>query len=481
MGTDKGEGAVLNSGHTRYLTLDEAAGITGGKLRGTDMPLGPALRTDSRKVQNGDGFIALSGTNTDGHAFIDDAISRGASYIVVEENKAGSLLIESARDISFLLVEDTPAALRKLAAHVFRRKSSLREVIAVTGTVGKTTTRECISAVLKKRFRVHSARESYNTWIGCALTILEMPLDTEILILEMGTNHPGEIADMTASYPPTTAVITAIGPGHLEGLENVRGVLEEKIRVLDSPRLKRLLYNGDSEILEKGLDATEKVFDRISAGFRKGTYRLKDMGFSLTGDTIKTHVGIIANGKSRRFTSLIFGPQHAYAFAYAVAMGDLFKIEDEQMQDALEMLGAISGRGTVRKTSRGIWCIDETYNANPLSMKQALENLARLPVTGKKYAVLGGMKELGRNSTFWHQDILRTVRNLDLEGVFLVGEEWKGTGKQKKTVAPFLHYCSPDEVSRALDAELSKDDALLLKGSRAYGLEKILTEAGCLK
>jgi UDP-N-acetylmuramoyl-tripeptide--D-alanyl-D-alanine ligase len=244
MGADKGENAVLNSSHTRYLTLDEAAEITGGKLQGTDMPIGPALRTDSRKVQKGDGFIALPGTNTDGHAFIDDALCRGASYIVVEEDKAGSFIFESAGDVPFLVVDDTSSALRKLAAHVFRQKSSLQEVIAVTGTVGKTTTRECIAAVLKKRFRVHSARESYNTWIGCALTILEMPLDTEILILEMGTNHPGEIAEMTASYPPTTAVITAIGPGHLEGLENVRGVLEEKIRILESTKLKRVLNNG---------------------------------------------------------------------------------------------------------------------------------------------------------------------------------------------------------------------------------------------
>jgi UDP-N-acetylmuramoyl-tripeptide--D-alanyl-D-alanine ligase len=481
MGADKGENAVLNSSHTRYLTLDEAAEITGGKLQGTDMPIGPALRTDSRKVQKGDGFIALPGTNTDGHAFIDDALCRGASYIVVEEDKAGSFIFESAGDVPFLVVDDTSSALRKLAAHVFRQKSSLQEVIAVTGTVGKTTTRECIAAVLKKRFRVHSARESYNTWIGCALTILEMPLDTEILILEMGTNHPGEIAEMTASYPPTTAVITAIGPGHLEGLENVRGVLEEKIRILESTKLKRVLYNGDSKILEKRLGTTGKVFDPISAGFRKGTYLLKDMGFTITEDTVKTRVGIIADGKLRRFTSLIFGPQHAYSFAFAVAMGDLFGIESEQMRDALEMLRAISGRGTARKTSTGVWCIDETYNANPLSMKQALENLARLPVTGKKYAVLGGMKELGENSPFWHQDILRTVTKLDLEGVFLVGEEWKETGKQEKTGVPFLHYCSSDEVSRALDAKLAKDDALLLKGSRAYGLENILTETGCLK
>jgi len=124
-----------------------------------------------------------------------------------------------------------------MAAHVFRRKSSLREVIAVTGTVGKTTTRECIFAVLRNRYRVHAARESYNTWIGCALTILEMPLETEILILEMGTNHPGEIPEMTASYPPTMAVITAVGPGHLEGLSDVTGVLEEKMGITGSPGL----------------------------------------------------------------------------------------------------------------------------------------------------------------------------------------------------------------------------------------------------
>jgi len=469
---------VLNS---RYMTLSEAALVTGGRLLGKDKPIGPALRTDSRKVETGDGFIALPGKAADGHAFIDDAISKGASYIIMEDKFSEESRFTFHDAVSFLLVDDTSAALRSMAAHVFRRKSSLREVIAVTGTVGKTTTRECIFAVLRNRYRVHAARESYNTWIGCALTILEMPLETEILILEMGTNHPGEIPEMTASYPPTMAVITAVGPGHLEGLSDVTGVLEEKMGITGSPGLTHLFFNGDTEILEKRIKLIKNSVNCVPVGFRKGRYLLKDLGFSLTEDTIRTDVEISVTEKTRRFSSSFFGPQHAYAFAFAVAIGDILGIKDGKIKKALETVKPFPGRGVVRKSSSGIWCIDETYNANPLSMRQALMNFSALPRAGKKFAVLGGMKELGDHTHEWHHEIIKTAEKLDFDGVILLGGEWTEALRHETVSGKLRHYQNNSAVSITLDEILSTGDMVLLKGSRAYELEKILMKTRCLQ
>ncbi|MGC9371876.1 MAG: UDP-N-acetylmuramoyl-tripeptide--D-alanyl-D-alanine ligase [Thermovirgaceae bacterium] len=469
---------MLNS---RYMTLSEAAGITGGRLLGKDRPIGPALRTDSRKIETGDGFIALPGENTDGHAFIDDAITKGASYIIMEGKFTEEPPFTSLDAVSFLIVEDTSAALRNMAAHVLRRKSALREVIAVTGTAGKTTTRECIFAVLRNGYRVHAARESYNTWIGCALTILEMPLETEILILEMGTNHPGEIPEMTASYPPTMAVITAVGPGHLEGLSDVTGVLEEKMGITGSPGLTHLFFNGDVKILEKRARSIKSSVNSVAVGFRKGTYLLKDLGFSFTEDTIRTDMEIAVTEKTRRFSSALFGPQHAYAFAFAVAIGDILGIENGKMLTALEKVKPLPGRGAVRLSSSGIWCIDETYNANPLSMGQALKNLSALPRAGKKLAVLGGMKELGVHTHEWHHEILKAAKNLDLDGILLLGAEWTEALTHEKDSGNFRHLQNLSAVSATLDEVLTTRDIVLLKGSRVYGLERVLMETRCLQ
>jgi len=467
----------------RYMTLSEAAAITGGELVGKDMPIGPALRTDSRKTEKGDGFIALPGQSADGHFFIDDAISRRASFVIMGDKVSEKPCFTSRDDVSFLIVNDTSTALRNMAAHVFWRKSSLREVIAVTGTVGKTTTRECIAAVLQNRYRVHASRESYNTWIGCALTILEMPLETEILVLEMGTNHPGEILEMTTSYPPTMAVITAVGPGHLEGLSDVTGVLEEKMGITRSQRLTHLFFNNDVEILEKRVRSVKNTVNRISVGFREGTYLLKDLGFSFTKEAVRTdmEIAVAGTGKTRRFSSSLFGPQHAYAFAFALAIGDILGIEDGKMKEALERVKPFPGRGAVNKSSYGIWYIDETYNANPLSMRQALTNLSALPGTGKKFAVLGGMKELGEHTPEWHHEIIKAAKNLDLDGVLLLGTEWTEALKREKDSGNFRHYQDLFAVSATLDEILTSSDILLLKGSRAYGLEKILTETRCLQ
>lgn len=463
-----------------FLSLSEAAAVTKGSLSGKDRPIGPVLRTDSRQVTPGDGFIALPGTNTDGHAFIEHAIEKGASYVILNADNAKRLKTAGSDSLSFLFVEDTSSALRKLASHVFFSKSSLREVIAVTGTAGKTTTRECIAAVLRCRHMVHAARESHNTWIGCALTMLEMPLETEFLLLEMGTNHPGEIAEMTLAYPPTTVVITAVGPGHLEGLSTIEGVLEAKMEILQTPRLRRLLYNADAEMIRKRLSA-EGAFERIPVGFRNGTYLLKDRGFSLDGKAFATRVEVETNGKIREFSSPLFGPQHAYAIGFAVACADLFDVEEKQVRDAIEAVRPLPGRGAVTRSSCGIWCIDETYNANPLSMKQALLNLSTLPVHGRRYAVLGGMRELGTHAFTWHRSILEIAENLKLKRVILIGGEWAGTFGSAKGSGTVKHCTCLAEVSKTLDDELVEGDAVLLKGSRAYGLETVLAETRCLQ
>jgi len=461
------------------MTLAEIAKVTGGRLLGPDRPVGPAIKSDSRKVDPGDGFIALPGAKDDGHIYIADAVARGARVVIMEEGKAGEKVLNESREkVSFLLVKNTSKALKEAAAHLFLRKAELDEIVAITGTVGKTTTRECIAAVLRKRYRVHAARESYNTWIGCALSILEMPLDTEVLILEMGTNHPGEILEMALNYPPTTAVITAIGPGHLEGLSDLDGVLEAKMEILHSPRLKRVLYNADSEILGNRLCSGKFPFDLFPVGFGKGTYPLKEVGFSFEQDTIKTKIEIAKGDERLVFSSYLFGPQHAYAIGFSIACGDLFNVEHLQMVEAIEQVRPLPGRGVTGKSSRGVWYIDETYNANPLSMRQALVNLKSLKPGGRKCAVLGGMKELGKETSRLHRDVLDFAKDLDF--VVLVGNEWTKALGSRDGGKTFRYYHDIAGVAPLLDGELAPGDIVLLKGSRAYGLEKILKEAGCL-
>ncbi|HCP07207.1 MAG TPA: hypothetical protein DIT24_01985 [Synergistaceae bacterium] len=451
-------------------TLGEAARAIGAVHTGEDITMPAMIRTDSREVLPGDLFIALRGERMDGHDFIEEALDRGAAGLVCRPPAPGSRLDHLLkRGIPAILSVDTDGALREMSS-VWLARVDPGSVIGVTGTVGKTTTREMIRTVLAVSRRVHSPRKSYNTWIGCALTVLETPPGTDILLLELGMNHPGEIRSLAKTYHPGFGVITEVGPGHLEGLKSIRGVLEAKMELLESPSLRSLSYNIDNELLSEAIKYSSGDLELFPVGYRSPMYRIVEARTDLHSGCPDLVVLIDTPGGRREIRAELFGEHYAYGMAFATVLGDHMKIKPAEQLKALSSFQALPGRGKCYLTGNGFLVIDDSYNANPVSMSAALRSLSLVPIRGKKCAVLGGMSELGEDSLQLHRDVSRLFDCLDL--VLLIGEPWNGV----------FHRGTPsncrvvdfEDLQGIFTASLSPGDLVLFKGSRSFGVERAL-------
>jgi UDP-N-acetylmuramoyl-tripeptide--D-alanyl-D-alanine ligase len=451
--------------------LGESAGWCSGRLVGSEGILPERIWTDSRDVQVGDGFVALPGGHSDGHAFIGESLARGARVIICRaEGEASWIGQAKASGASLLLVEDTEKALLAIAEK-YLEEVKPRQQIAVTGSMGKTTTRELIRSALAGPLHVHAARRSHNTLIGCALTVLSMPPETEILVFEMGTNHPGEIAAIVEKFPPTIAVITAIAPVHLEGLGSLEGVLAAKLEIIPKNGLDLLIYNSDDERLSMALEKADFPFRMAGVGFGRGSTLLLTEATESMGGVLR--VGLSYGGQSWVCESLLKGPHHAYNLGFAFMTGVAIGVSPEVILQGMTKVAPLKGRGMWFRDGRVHLVIDESYNANPSSVAAALEVISSLESPGKRWAVLGGMKELGERSGELHREILDKTGFLD--GLVLVGEEWE----------PFLAEGHPGGIpmwwaedagsaSELLEGLVGKRDTVLVKGSRFYGLERVV-------
>ncbi|MEG1799616.1 MAG: UDP-N-acetylmuramoyl-tripeptide--D-alanyl-D-alanine ligase, partial [Synergistaceae bacterium] len=335
-----------------------------------------------------------------------------------------SLFIEipELKGISVIAVPDTSAAMSRIAQMYLQSVSP--RVIAITGSVGKTTTRELSVSVLKSSYRVHSAIKSYNTVIGCSLTILSMPYDTEVLLLELGTNHFGEISEMVSLFPPETAVITEVAPAHLEGFGSVEGVLKAKLEICRSVKLKNIVYNGDNHLLKAAVPAYDGA-KKFSVGHGTDDFlRIEDAAISLEDGGASILASYSLNNEKKSYKIPFFGLQQAYNAGYAVILGNLLGVPEDKISASLEAAAPVNGRGVCRKIPDGSWIIDESYNANPSSMGAAIANVLNINKDGRYrlVALLGGMKELGSDSYVWHQKIVDKLKDFDT--VVFIGEEW---------------------------------------------------------
>lgn len=451
--------------------LVESAAWCGGRFVGPDGYLPERIWTDSRDVQQGDGFIALPGEKADGHRFVGEALKRGALLLIGTEQglapwtdaikKAGS---------SCLIVEDAEKALVRIA-EIYLGEVAPRQRVAVTGSVGKTTTRELIRSALETSVRVHAARRSHNTLIGCALTVLGMPPDTEVVVFEMGTNHAGEIAGIVEHFPPTVAVITGVAPVHLEGLRDIEGVLAAKLEIIPPEGLGLLVFNSDDDRLRGALEKGDFPIRMAGVGFRKGSALLLTEATENGEGNLR--LGLSYGGQSWICQSSLKGIHHANNLGFAMMVGLSMHIPPERLLKGVSAISPLKGRGKWIRDGRVHLLIDESYNANPSSVSAALEVLGKLQVPGRRWAVLGGMRELGEASKDLHRVILLRTRFLD--GVVLVGEEWE----------PFREEAEPGELSLwwakdgkeagvILDRIVGPEDTVLVKGSRSYGLESVV-------
>lgn len=451
--------------------ISEAAESIGAKWSGPDIIFSSTFKIDSREIDPGDIFWALPGSRTDGHLHLEEVLDRGAKALVINPARTGQILDRIiGENVPVIMTDSTVRSLRGLSLNRLEMLK-LDLTFGITGTVGKTTTREMIKTIAQKTEGVHSARRSFNTWIGCALTVLEAPLDTRVLILEMGTNHPGEIREMAEMFKPDYGIISEIGAGHLEGLKDERGVLEAKMELANCGSINWLSYNYDNSLLRSAVGGlSDKIF-KIPIGRTSTIYRLDHTSFEFQKNRPFLKIVLKTPSGRRILKTSLFGDHNAYAVAFAMAAGDILGVDANDQIEALELFEALPGRGGVSQTPSGVTVINETYNANPLSMRQALVTLSKCYPEGRKLAVLGGMGELGEESVKFHREMVPYFRNF--EQVFLFGEQWA------RSVFPDIpdncrFYDDISKLSENLQGSVFRGDLVLLKGSRYYRMERVL-------
>lgn len=394
------------------------------------------VQTDSRKVQEGEIFFALRGDNFDGNRYAAAALEKGAVAAVVDDESV-------AVDDRYVVVPDVLTALQELA-HRHRRSLTI-PLLAITGTNGKTTTKELTAAVLSKRYRTCYTQGNLNNHIGVPLTLLSIPSDAEFAIIEMGASAQGEIALLASIAAPDFGLITNIGRAHLEGFGGVEGIRKGKGELYDF-----LARNGGTALYRKD----DEVLDAMV--LEKGD--LQSVGY----------VTSLAEG----VRSNLVGDYNRFNIAAALAVGDYFGVEREDALRAIAEYYPSNNRSQSQKTERNLLTVD-CYNANPSSMSVAIANHAATTHAEypHKVMILGDMLELGEWSAEEHGRILREALSSDAERVLLVGRNFMQTTEGDERV---VRFATAEELGEWLEREYLEGAFVLIKGSRGVGLERCL-------
>ncbi len=412
----------------------------------------PVIITDSRNCLPDSIFVALKGDNFNGNAFAQKALEQGCAYAIVDE-------AEYAGDSRIILVNDCLKTLQDLAN--YHRKQFKGKVIGITGTNGKTTTKELTAAVLSKKYKTLFTQGNLNNHIGVPLTLLRLTNDYEFAIIEMGASHQGEIKTLCEICEPDFGLITNVGRGHLEGFGSFEGVIKTKGELYDFIRAKngKIFINHDNEYLQK-----------ISIGLNKVEYG-NDGDVFVSGKVIDSSPYLSFEWKTKNvdFQSIktqLVGEYNLENALAAATIGLFFDVEISLINDALTEYTPQNNRSQLKKTADNSLIID-AYNANPSSMKASLMNFKNMKINHKA-VILGDMLELGEESEKDHQDIVDFLNECQFEKVFLVGKCFAST---KHT---FEAYLSITELIQDIPKYNLKDFTILIKGSRALKLEKVI-------
>ena len=422
--------------------------------------------TDSRLAKAGDLFFAIKGEKFDGHDYLNDVAAKKVSAVVIERKKVPSPLPNCA----VLAVDDVRVAFGKLAA-AYRKDFSL-PMIAVGGSNGKTTTKELLGCVLRQKFPTLASEASFNNDIGVPATLLRLDKTHQTAVLEVGTNHPGELAPLVKMIQPKFGIITSIGREHLEFFGDVAGVALEEGRLAELlPADGKLFLNGDSEWAEKIAARTKAKIVRV--------------GFGEKNDWRATKVRLDKNGVTFQVTA----PKEEFCGEYRINL-----LGRHQVTNALFAIGSGEelglGRAEIQRglaecqppkmrmqfwEANGVRVLDDCYNANADSMIAALETLCDLPLQGRRVAVLGDMAELGAHSEVAHAEVGRRAAELKIGQLFTVGKNSTATAKAARDagLTRVIEFADVEAAVRAVKNFLKPGDVVLLKASRSSRLERI--------
>lgn len=411
------------------------------------------LSTDSRTISAGQIFFALWGEKYNGNKYAAEAIEKGASWAVIDDPT-----FESEKTI---LVDDCLFELQKLAT--YHRKKINASVIAITGTNGKTTTKELISDILSRKFRVHATKGNLNNHIGVPLTILSANEGTEMMIIEMGASHVGEIRSLCLIAKPDYGIITNAGYAHIEGFGSFDGVVKAKTELYEYLRKSNgiALYNDNDPVL------TEKIYRIVNRAVPFSNPTGVELIVSSEPSELYLNLSVTYQHKTYRIRTNLFGEYNLENFRTAIATGLFLGVEMTDIAEAIEKYAPGNNRSQI-KVSKKNTLICDSYNANPSSMRMAIESFARIKA-GKKICILGDMLELGEKSEEEHLRIVKTLKDCNLDNAVLIGPQFskisEGSGfKTFPDVAVFKDFLRENPI---------KGNHILIKGSRGMALEQI--------
>ena len=410
----------------------------------------PQITTDSRNCPKGSIFFALKGDKFDGNQYAGKALASGCVYAVIDnpDYYIGERTI---------LVDNVLKTLQQLAHH--HRKVLGLPIIGITGTNGKTTTKELLAAVLSTKFNLLYTEGNFNNHIGVPLTLLRLTHDHEMAVIEMGASHPGDIKELVDIVHPNYGIITNVGRAHLEGFGSFEGVIRTKGELYDYIRRSKgkIFIKKENEYLQS-----------IAKGIEQITYGNGDDAFA-SGQVVSCDPFLVFNwkqqGKLHTVETHMIGSYNLDNVLAAVAVGRFFKIPAERISRAIAAYEPTNNRSQFKKTDNNELIID-AYNANPSSMKVALDNFITMPVQPKAI-ILGDMRELGPTSNELHAEVVAQIKKGQFDKVFLCGEHFSKVGKE------FSPFATTEAMVEELRKQPLKGYHILIKGSHSMGLEKL--------
>ena len=416
---------------------------------------------DSREIKDGDIYIALKGEKFDGNDFIADAINHGAKVCIISRDLTQEELNNSKiKNINIIKVTNTLQALQKIAK--FKRKLYSIPVVAVTGSVGKTSTKDIIASVMNQKYKTLKTEGNYNNEIGLPLTILRLD-DEEAMCIEMGMNHFGEIRKLTNIAKPTIAVITNIGTAHIGNLGSRENILKAKMEILEGLIGNTVVINNDNDLLNRWANENSGKYNIITYGIKNPSkYMAKDI------KSYEDRSEFYINDK--KIIVPVGGEHFVLNSLCAIAVGEILNISIDKIAQGISNLNLSKKRMEVLKNKIGTIIINDTYNANYDSMKAAIEYLKEIK-DKRKIAVLGDMLELGSYSEKLHKDVGHLVdKNIDI--LITVGKEAKNISKCS-TANEIYEFDNNNQAIEKIKSIITKDDVILLKASNGMKFNEI--------
>lgn len=425
------------------------------------------VSTDTRTIEHGNLYIPLIGERFDGHDFISEAVEAGAAAILVERQRQLPDV-----DCPYFEVPDTLKALQQLA-QAYRHHLAI-PVVAVTGSNGKTTTKDLIAAVLSTKYVVHKTKGNLNNHIGLPLSLLSMPEQAEVAVLEMGMSHAGEIAQLSRIACPDYAVITNVGDAHIAFFNSQRDIAKAKLEIVTGLKPEGLLYvNGDNRLLRE---------ETVGIGRQVRTVGLAE-DVDVKGVDVKVITPHTTSFRTEnnpyRYELPLIGKHNVTNALFAVAIGRQMGLTESEIAHGLQEVQLSGRRLQLRETKRGMRVIDDSYNANPTAVRAGVNTLTEVTDKQRKWVLLGDIFELGAREEQLHRELGRFVRDKkSIEYIFTIGkrarwihEEALGVDRTPDTV---IHFHTVEEAIHDLRRRDNPDTVLLVKASRGMALDRVV-------